>query len=317
VTATTNHFKGMIIVIIGAALWGISGTVAQTLFQDHHITVGWLVDVRLLGSGIILLLMSLIGKERHKVWAVWKDPKTVLALITFAILGLVGVQYTYLASIAKGNAAVATLLQYLAPVFIAGYFIVKRRALPNWAEWLAILLALVGTFLLLTNGSTKNLHIPLSAVIWGVLSAVALAFYTIYPGKLLVKWGAPIVIGWGMTIGGIALSFWHSPWQLPVTQWTVKTVSYTGFVVIFGTLIAFYLYLESQRYITAKESSLLACTEPLTAVLTAILWLGVPMGLMQWLGAVCVLGMMILLAVKPESKPLETVTTIEAKVKTQ
>lgn len=313
-TQTTRHLKGMMMVIIGAALWGISGTVAQTLFQDHHITVGWLVDIRLLGSGIVLLLMSLLGKERQKVWKVWTEPKTAFALILFAILGMLGVQYTYLAAIAKGNAAVATLLQYLAPVFIAFYFVAKRRVLPTWAEWLGIFLALLGTFLLLTNGSTKNLHIPFSAVVWGLLSAAALAFYTIHPGKMLKRWGAPIIVGWGMMIGGIALAFLYAPWQLPATHWTFTTISFTAFVILFGTLLAFYLYLESQRYITAKESSLLACTEPLTAVLTAVLWLGVPMGIFQWLGAISVLGMIVLLALKPETKPIESMPAMKAKI---
>ncbi|MGV3488990.1 MAG: DMT family transporter [Tuberibacillus sp.] len=299
------HIKGIIMVVIGAALWGISGTVSQTLFQHHHVSVGWLVDVRLLGSGIVLLVACIIGKERRKVWNVWRKPGTATAIVLFAILGMVGVQYTYLASIAKGNAAVATLLQYLAPVMIAIYFIIKNRKLPRWAEWISIFLALLGTFLLLTNGSLKNLHIPASAVIWGLLSALALAFYTIYPGKLLKDWGAPVIVGWGMMIGGICLAFLYHPWEVSSVHWTFKTSSFIGFVVIFGTLIAFYLYLESQRYITAKESSLLACTEPLTAVLTAILWLGVPMGLLQWAGAVCVFGMIILLTIKPEEKPVE------------
>lgn len=299
---TKAHFKGIIMVIIGAALWGISGTVSQILFQDYHMPVGWLVDVRLLGSGFVLIIAGLIGKERQKIWQVWRSPRMMMSLFLFAIFGMVGVQYTYLASIALGNAAVATLLQYLAPVLIAFYFIIKKRAFPGWVEWIGIILAVLGTFLLLTNGSFQYLHIPTMAVLWGLLSALALSFYTIYPGSMLKKWGTSVVVGWGMLLGGLFLAVTNHPWEFGATHWNATAFAFTSFVILFGTLLAFYLYLASQRYITAKESSILACTEPLTAVLTAVLWLGVPMRIFQWIGAVCVLAMILLLAIKPEKK---------------
>lgn len=46
------HYKGLVMVLVGATLWGLSGTVAQRLFQDEGFTPGWLVTMRLLVSGI-------------------------------------------------------------------------------------------------------------------------------------------------------------------------------------------------------------------------------------------------------------------------
>lgn len=289
-------------VVIGAAFWGISGTVAQTLFQDDHISVDWLVVIRLLISGMVLLGMALVGPNRRLVWEIWRNGKNAWQLVVFGVLGLLAVQYTYFAAVADGNAAVATLLQYLAPIFIATYFMIRWRTVPRLIEIIAMVLALIGTFLLLTNGNAASLHIPAPAVIWGILSGIALAFYTLYPGRLLKEYGAPIVIGWGMIIGGIGLSFRHAPWQIQASHWTLTTVLLTAFVILFGTALAFFLYLESQRYLSPKESSLLACTEPLTAVVSAVVWLGVPFGLYQVLGGGCVLCMVVLLAMKPVKK---------------
>ncbi len=50
-----SRTKGLMLVIIGAMLWGISGTVAQYLFQKKGFSPEWLVVIRLLVSGIILL----------------------------------------------------------------------------------------------------------------------------------------------------------------------------------------------------------------------------------------------------------------------
>ena len=43
----------------------------------------------------------------------------------------------------------------------------------------------------------------------------------------------------------------------------LSTLPLITFVVIFGTLIAFYLCLDSIRYLTPKETTLFGCTEPL------------------------------------------------------
>ncbi|MCI3987992.1 EamA family transporter, partial [Bacillus vallismortis] len=78
--------------------------------------VEWLVTVRLLLSGVLVLMLICAGKNRRAVWGIWKDQKTAIQLIVFGIAGMLGDQYTFLASIGTGNSAVATLLQYLAPV---------------------------------------------------------------------------------------------------------------------------------------------------------------------------------------------------------
>ena len=52
-------------------------------------------------------------------------------MILFGLFGMLAVQYTYFASIKEGNAAVATLLQYLAPIFITVYLLFKWNVRPS------------------------------------------------------------------------------------------------------------------------------------------------------------------------------------------
>ncbi|GEK60349.1 hypothetical protein MHA01_32540 [Marinococcus halophilus] len=59
--------KGLWLVTIGATFWGLGGTVSQKLFQDFHLEVGWLVAVRLLLSGISLLLLQRRLGERAQI----------------------------------------------------------------------------------------------------------------------------------------------------------------------------------------------------------------------------------------------------------
>src|SRR5690554_1903120 len=107
---------GFVLVLLGATFWGVGGTVAQRLFQEEGIVVEWLVSVRLLVAGFLMIMLSLLSNNRHQVFRIWRDKNTVIKLAIFGIFGMLAVQYTYMASINTGNAAVATLLQYQAPV---------------------------------------------------------------------------------------------------------------------------------------------------------------------------------------------------------
>ncbi|MBU8878965.1 EamA family transporter [Bacillus sp. FJAT-29790] len=289
-----SRTKGIALVLIGAVLWGVSGTVAQYLFQQKGFSPEWLVVIRLLIAGTILLGAA-STKEKHRVWAIWKNKRDVFSLVLFSILGMLAVQYTFFAAIKHSNAATATILQYLAPVLISCYLAVRTKRLPMKIEIIAIVLAVFGTFLLVTHGSIQNLSISGAALFWGLTSAVALAYYTLQPLKLLSRWGSSITIGWGMLIGGISFSFIHPPWRFE-GQWSLDSYLAVIFIVIFGTLIAFYCYLESLKYINASEASLLACIEPLSAAFLAVIWLGVTFGLEDWLGTLCIICTIVILS---------------------
>lgn len=63
-----SRTKGILLVIVGTMLWGISGTVAQFLFQQKGFDTEWLVVVRLLISGFftITLWIHKKGQEHNK-----------------------------------------------------------------------------------------------------------------------------------------------------------------------------------------------------------------------------------------------------------
>ncbi|WP_409301119.1 DMT family transporter [Peribacillus sp. SCS-155] len=294
--------KGYVMVLTAAALWGISGTAAQHLFDKSTVTMGWLVTVRLLASGLLFLIMAALGGKSREVFTVWRNTASISHFVFFGIAGMMGVQYTYFAAIDTGNAAVATLLQYIAPVIILAYYLLRQRSIPNRLEIIAVILALWGTVLLLTNGKPETLAVPWSAVGWGLLSAFALAFYTLYSNKLVQKFNSVIVVGWGMLFGGISLIPVYKPYEFDASEWNVSVYLLIVFVIIFGTLIPFYLFIDSLHYITPKEGSLLSCAEPLSSVITSIIWLGVPFGIFQGAGALSIIGMVILLTLKPNIK---------------
>ncbi|MFP7169572.1 EamA family transporter [Terribacillus sp. 7520-G] len=290
-----KQIAGTALVLLGAIFWGVSGTVAQFLFQTKGFSTEWLTVVRLLAAGVALLTIARM-KEGRKVWAVWKNKQEAISLILFGILGMLAVQYTYFAAIEHGNAATATILQYLAPALITCYLAIRSRRLPSFPISVSLVIAIIGTFLLVTGGNLQSLTISGWAIFWGVASAFALSFYTLQPLKLLASWGARIVVGWGMLIGGFCFSFIHPPWQME-GEWSLSSSAAILFVIIFGTIIAFYFYLESTKYIAASKVSILASVEPLSATFLSILWFQIPFGLPEWGGAILILITITILSI--------------------
>lgn len=292
---------GLILVMAGATFWGVGGTVAQKLFQQYGIDVSWLVTVRLLIAGVLLLAVQFLLKDQSQVFGVWKNKRAAMRLIIFGLLGMLAVQYTYMASIQHGNAAVATLLQYLAPAMIIIYLVLRKETVFTRNDFVTVSLALAGSFFLLTNGSVSQLSVPAPAIVWGILSGVALAFYTLYAVPLLKQYDSLVVVGWAMVIGGLSLSFIHPPWKMGSSSLTLEAYLYLVFVIVFGTMLAFWFYIESLQSLSPTETSLLSSLEPLAAVFTTVIWLKEPFGSFQWVGTVCIFGMILLLALNKKS----------------
>ena len=63
----SNRLKGIIMVIIGACLWGLSGTAAQQLFQYDNVSTEWLVTIRLLISELFCSLFPHSEREKRDI----------------------------------------------------------------------------------------------------------------------------------------------------------------------------------------------------------------------------------------------------------
>lgn len=143
----------------------------------------------------------------------------------------------------------------------------------------------------------SQLSVPAAAVVWGILSGFAAAFYAV---GLLHKFESLVVVGWAMIIGGFALGFIHPPWQLDFQRLTAEAYAYILFVILFGTMIAFWFFIKSLESLSPKETSLLGSLEPLSAVVTTVVWLKAPFGSFQWIGAICIIGITLILALHKE-----------------
>lgn len=293
-----RFWRGVVAALVGGAMWGFSGTCAQYLYQHYEIDPLFITWVRMLGSGILFLIL-LAFTQRGKLRAIAGDRRELGRLALFGIAGLFLCQFTYTTSVNATNAGTATVLQSLNTVFIlAATCLIMRRA-PRAMELGGLALALVATWLIATKGNLTALMIPPAGLAWGLINAASCTFYIMYPKHLFARWGSLPVTGIGMLIGGIAAvaiwglgGLWGAAPVMP--QLGLDGVLVLAAIVVVGTLAAFGLYLHGVSIVGSVKGSLLGTTEPASAMVFAALWLGTMFTWADWIGLVLMVAMIFL-----------------------
>ncbi|MFC3212403.1 DMT family transporter [Planomicrobium okeanokoites] len=268
-----NRVKGIAMILSGAALWGATGPLMEWLFEAYGISVSFLLTLRLIIAGVLLLVF--LKLKRVKILSVFHGGIWVRQLLIFSVLGMLGVQFSFVSSIETSNAVVATLFQFLAPVYLILFISLRHKKFPPKYQVIGMIGTMAGLFLLLTNGRLDELAISGIALFWGVMVGLAFAFYTLYPGRLMEEWGVLLIVGWSMLFGGIFLGLVNPVFRSADWPLLAKPGVSLGIlaVIIIGTL-AFVLFLSSMRFILPVEASILSAFEPLTAMIISALWFG-------------------------------------------
>lgn len=294
-----NTHKGIALAIIGSSLWGISGSVAQFVFENKSITPLWLVGNRLFFAGVLLLIWFSIEKGKQ-VFEIWKNWKNIVMLLLFSFLGMMPSQLTYLMAINYGNAPTATVLQFLGPLFIIIYLAFSHWQWPRRIDTISIILALFGTFLLVTQGNIGKLTLGPLALFWGLLAGLSQATYTLIPRKLLQQFDARLVVGWAMILGSL-------PFGKAVVTTKLSNVSLIDllcviFIIIFGTMFAYLLYLKSVQHIPASTTGMLSAFEPLMATIVSVGVLHTSLATAELIGGLFILATVFLQAIPQKVK---------------
>lgn len=293
-----RFWRGVVAALIGGAMWGFSGTCAQYLYQHYEIDPLFITWVRMLGSGILFLIL-LAFTQRGKLRALAGDNRELGRLALFGIAGLFLCQFTYTTSVNATNAGTATVLQSLNTVFILAATCLMMRRAPRAMEIGGLALALVATWLIATKGNLTALMIPPAGLAWGLINAASCTFYIMYPKHLFARWGSLPVTGIGMLIGGIAaVAIWGlgGLWGAApvVPELGLDGVLVLAAIVVVGTLAAFGLYLHGVSIVGSVKGGLLGTTEPASAMVFAALWLGTMFTWADWIGLVLMVAMIFL-----------------------
>lgn len=291
----SNLTRGYIMTLCGGLCWAIGGACGQVMFRDCGVTSDWLVPIRLFIGGVITLLIAALtgGKPleilRHK--DAWPP------LLVFALLGSALCQYSYYTSVQYANVAFATVLSYCSPIVILLWTIVSTRKRPHAYEIISVVLVVLGAFTCVTHFNLSTLAVPVKGAVWGIISAVCFAFYTVSPRKLMQHYSVLSVTGWGMTIGGAAMLLVFRPWQMEGIEFSSKLWLLMACVILLGTVLSFGLFQTGCSIVGSLVGSVLSSIEPVGSVVISVLFLNTTFSWLDILGFFLILVTIPIMAI--------------------
>ena len=295
-TEKNRMITGTIVTIAGGILWGVSGVCGQYMFQNKGVTAPWLVSVRRVAAGLLMLCYYFLT-DREQTLAIWKSKRDRRDVLIYGLLGMMPCQYAYFQTIEWSNAGTATVIQYLGPALIVIWVCFRTKRMPTVQEVIGVILAVIGVFLIATHGNPTTLALSGRALLMGLASAVAVALYTLEPARLQKKYDTPLILAWGMAIGGIALTLISRPWTVKGIQADTEMFTALAFVVVLGTMAGFSLYMTGVKLIGSVKASLYACMEPVSSMILTVLWMKVNFTTPDLIGTLFVIATIIILAI--------------------
>jgi drug/metabolite transporter (DMT)-like permease len=305
----SNRAKGAFLTTFGGACWGISGCTGQYLFTRQGMETTWLVPIRLFLAGVLLCLYYL-GRNPKQLVAPWKTRQDAVDLLIYGLAGVSGCQFLYFLTIQLSSAGMATILQDLSPALILAITCLMAHRAPRLPELGSIALALIGVFLLTTHGSLTQLVISPAALGAGLLSAVCVVIYTMWPRRLQQRYPTPMLQGWAFLLGGTLFLLLLQPWKSAYRPNAIGLVG-IAIVVLVGNILAFSCYMQGVKLIGPQRASLYSFAEPVVAALISTSLLGSSFTPWDAMGFLCIFLMLVLLSLPQKKAPAESAEGIK------
>jgi drug/metabolite transporter, DME family len=267
---------GYLAILAAALLWASIGPVSRFALDAGlgPLEVGFW---RALFAG---LLFGLHALSRGRLRVARPDVPAVLA---FALFGVTGFYWAFFNAVEEGGAALAAVLLYTAPAWVAGASAVIYREPVSRQVLLAIALTLTGV-VLVSRGGGGGWSNP-AAIGYGLVAGLVYAGYYLFGRRYFPRYDPATLFAWAMLLGALGL--------LPAVTFEAKSPStwaVLAFLAAVPTYGAYLLYGVSLRYLQATRAATVATIEPVAAAFLAWALWGESLGPAGYAGAALVVA---------------------------
>lgn len=285
------RWRGYASVLTAAALWGISGVVAKSLFSGGRVDPLELVEIRL--TAAFALTLAVFWIRRKPVYLPRSDALRLLPLGAAMVLA----QSTYYLTINLADVATAIFLQYTAPALVVIYGIAGHRERLTSVQAISLSGVMGGAYLLVVGAG--GLAVSPAALATGIASAVGFAAWVLVGRSRAHTTGSWEMLLYALGTGAVLWSLFVPPWQAYLQPYTAAEWGMIAFIVVAASLVPFGLFLYGLRFIDSRAASLTATIEPVVAAFVAAAFIGETLTTRGMVGAALILASVILLHVMP------------------
>jgi DME family drug/metabolite transporter len=282
---------GYLWIALAAALWGTIGPTARVALADGVGPLELGFWRALLGGA--LFAVHALARGRMRV-----ARRDLPALGAFALLGVVVFYVAYFRAVREGGAALAAILLYTAPAWVAlaAALWLGERVTPRTVLALALTLGGVALVALGAGGTGGAVRVGSAALGWGLLAGVAYAGYYLFGKRWLAGYDMATVLAWALPAGALALLPAVRPAPRSAVAWAALV-----FIAVVPTYLAYLVYGMGLRRLPATRAATVATLEPVVAAALAFLVWGEALRPIGYGGAALVLAGVLVTATQRDA----------------
>ena len=284
---------GYVYVLLAAVLWGSLGPVSRLVFREgvEPLEVAFW---RAVLAGVLFGGHALL---RGRTRVAGRDLPVVAA---FGVVGVAVFYGAYMQAVREGGAALAAVLLYTAPLWVALLSALLLRERPTARKTAAVALAFAGVAgIALASGG--GVRVTPGALGWGLLSGWAYALYYIFGKRYFGPYDPSTLFFYALPVGALVLLPWVE--FAPKSQVAWGAILFLAAVPTYG---AYLLYAAGIRRVEATRAATVATVEPVVAAVAAYFAWGERWSPAGYLFAGLVLGGVLLMVTEratPERPP--------------
>lgn len=290
--------------LIGSAAfcWGAAATLGKAVFNGYFARHGSSVPIdpavlaqtRTTFSFLILApVLVLLDPRRHFS----ASPRQIFYALLVGAIGLAGSNYFYYYAIATTTVGVAIVIQYLAPVWVLLYMLLRRKQRATSARIFGVLLAVIGIMLAIGLLGAAPARIRVLGYLAAVAAGLCFAFYNVLSSHLVERLSPVTTMIYAVLGASILWAFIDPPWTLAHTPFTAAQWLFLIGFAILSMLLPFLLYLMGLRRLDPTSAIVTSCLEPVFAILLAAAFVGEHVSWQQILGISLVLSATVLIQI--------------------
>lgn len=245
-------------ILAAAVLWGLIGPVAYLALREG-VEAPEVALWRATIAGAAFALHALLRGGAPGLRVARRDWPAVGG---FALVGVAGLYTTYFSAVRTGGAALAAVLLYTAPAWVALMTWMLGRVRPSARTLAAVGITFAGVAIV--AGAGGEVRVSATALAWGLASGMAYATYYVFGARYFPRYSAPTLFAWALPIGALLLLPLVDSHPKSATAWAALV-----FLALVPTYGSYLLYAAALRHLPPTRAATLATIEPVVAAVAA------------------------------------------------
>ncbi len=272
--------------VLAALAWAIIGPISRVCFaegMDPASVAFWRMAV----SGMCFLVHALL---RGGLKASGRD------FVSMVLFGAVNVSLVILSlqiSIQKSGGAIATILMFTAPAWVALFSRILFHETISSVKLAALTLAMIGTTLVCLSGGSLGGEVSYVGIGCGLLSGFTYAFQFLFFTWYKDRYSTQALFAFTFIPAAVVLSFFAS-----FNGMTLHAAAALFVLSVVSTYVSYFWYGQSLRYLSPVQAAILGNLEPVVSTLLCWWIWNENFSFIGWVGCALVIGSVLLLTAR-------------------